>query len=164
MITQEEIQEVEQQATDLAQKLKELKETYAEQEKPLLWKCDSYREYYTINSAERIDCYDFNSTFDASNQAAYNAFKTSPQAKTANKKLKLPRLLAKLFAEHCPDYEPDWDESVKKYYFYWDHATSMLYISDNWKAQSVGTVYFPKDVAEKLRPKLQQMIKDGELL
>lgn len=154
---------------ELEDQVQQLKKEYAEEiktkEKPFLWEAKDREVYTLIQGSTSLASYDYiGDELDLNAKDNHNHFQTKPQALIANTKLKLPRLLAKLFAEHCPDYEPDWEDfQAGKTYFHWNHKYNQLetYVDSN--CQQIGLIYFPSRIAVKLRPELEQMIKGGEV-
>jgi len=82
-------------------------------------------------------------------------YQTKELAEQALVAMRIHNRLLAYKAELYPDYEPDWNDSnVVKYCVYFNTCSENYGFSSNATCQMLGSVYFPREVAETLVNKL----------
>ena len=82
-------------------------------------------------------------------------YQTKELAEQALVAMRIHNRLLAYRAEFCPDYEPDWNDSnAVKYCVYFNTCSEKYGFSSNATYQMLGSVYFPREVAETLVNKL----------
>lgn len=80
-----------------------------------------------------------------------NCFETEERAKEVLDKIKFLLKLERLHDIYCPDYKPDWESPVPKYYIYNDTSETKWYSGSVGIIDDVLQVYFPsEEIAQKV--------------